>query len=321
MLVLSSHFVPLPGQAPESADNGTVRSFGNAAEELRASSSQAVCIEDSGFRCIRVTGDDRTRALHNLCTNDVEGLSPGEFCEVFFTSVKARILQNGYVSSHEGCHCIWLPGGDCESFLAHLRKYAFRTDVEYVPQESVVSVLIGPDSLRIVNSELGSTITASGLTGICTSWNENPVALFLAEEPPASSEPRSVAFSGRDLIEYWRIQEGLPVTGTDLTEDHLAPEAGRNELAISYRKGCYLGQEPIARIHAMGHVNRKLFRCELSAGGDEESLGTVTSVSDLQAGCRVGLVVLRVADAASPVTVALPCGGTAVARVRGASGE
>ncbi len=55
-----------------------------------------------------------------------------------------------------------------------------------------------------------------------------------------------------------RIEAGLPIWGIDLTDENLAQEAGRTASAISFTKGCYLGQEPIARLDAMGHVNREL---------------------------------------------------------------
>ena len=61
-----------------------------------------------------------------------------------------------------------------------------------------------------------------------------------------------------ELFEALRIEAGFPKHGVDITEDHLAQEANRTKLAISFTKGCYLGQEPIARIDALGHVNRSL---------------------------------------------------------------
>ncbi|TXT38384.1 MAG: folate-binding protein YgfZ [Planctomycetota bacterium] len=88
-----------------------------------------------------------------------------------------------------------------------------------------------------------------------------------------------------------RVAAGFPIYGIDITEDNLAQEVGRTELAISFTKGCYLGQEPIARIDAMGHVNRQLCRIELSSGPlpdsgtpvldkpapDGKQVGTITS--------------------------------------------
>ncbi|MEX0725121.1 MAG: glycine cleavage T C-terminal barrel domain-containing protein [Planctomycetaceae bacterium] len=68
----------------------------------------------------------------------------------------------------------------------------------------------------------------------------------------------SIPQGSHDEFEALRIQLGLPHYGIDLTDDNLAQEAGRTRTAISFKKGCYLGQEPIARIDALGHVNREL---------------------------------------------------------------
>jgi hypothetical protein len=90
-----------------------------------------------------------------------------------------------------------------------------------------------------------------------------------------------------------RIAAGFPLYGSDITEENLAQEVGRTAQAISFTKGCYLGQEPIARIDAMGHVNRQLCRLLFSsdtpplagtpvhenATPDAKVIGTITSSS------------------------------------------
>ena len=265
---------------------------------------------------ITVTGNDRVRVLHNLTTNDIQKLQPGDVCESFFTTVKARIVQNGYVSCHEDSHRIWLPGGPLEEFLGHLKKYAFRSDVTFEVAETPVSMLVGPKTPPMISGPHNSSFDTAGLSGIRQTWNGNPVVLFTAFRAN-DGEPQQVRFSGCTLVDYWRIQEGLPISGVDLTDEHLAPEAGRNATAISYQKGCYLGQEPIARIHAMGHVNRQLFRCCPGDLTSEEPKGKATSVSDVHGQPPMALVVLRVSDSAAPVPVALPDGRVVMATTAG----
>lgn len=75
-----------------------------------------------------------------------------------------------------------------------------------------------------------------------------------------------VQHAGEDEFHSRRIAAGFPLFGIDISDDNLAQEVGRTALAISFTKGCYLGQEPIARIDAMGHVNRQLCRIELPSG-------------------------------------------------------
>lgn len=314
---LSTYLVPPADHTPVQNDQGVVCSFGNPADELQSSISDVVCVEDAGFHVINVTGDDRLRVLHNLTTNDIQKLQPGDVCETFFTTVKARIVQNGYVSCHGDSHRIWLPGGPLREFLGHLKKYAFRSDVAFEVVETPVSMLIGPNVPPIVSGPAGSSFVTSGLCGIRQSWGGSPVVLFTADAA-GDGDAQELQFSGRSLVEHWRIQERLPVTGVDLTEEHLAPEAGRNAAAISYQKGCYLGQEPIARIHAMGHVNRQLYRCRPGDETSEEPKGKATSFSNVTGQSPTALVVLRVSDSAVPVPVTLPVGSVVMATVAGA---
>ena len=183
--------------------------------------------------------------------------------------------------------------------------------------ETPVSMLIGPNVPPIVSGPAGSSFVTSGLCGIRQSWGGSPVVLFTADAA-GDGDAQELQFSGRSLVEHWRIQERLPVTGVDLTEEHLAPEAGRNAAAISYQKGCYLGQEPIARIHAMGHVNRQLYRCRPGDETSEEPKGKATSFSNVTGQSPTALVVLRVSDSAVPVPVTLPVGSVVMATVAGA---
>jgi hypothetical protein len=83
---------------------------------------------------------------------------------------------------------------------------------------------------------------------------ENDVGRNLWQELTASG----IRPGGAEAFHAHRIESGFPLFGLDLTDDNLAQEAARTQRAISYTKGCYLGQEPIARIDALGHVNREL---------------------------------------------------------------
>ena len=106
-----------------------------------------------------------------------------------------------------------------------------------------------------------------------------------------------------------------------MSNENLAPEAERNSIAVSYTKGCYLGQEPIARLDAMGHVNRALRVIELSGDcsrqeiigrslltADNAVVGTVTSAVQGNAQSIVGLAMVRVNSATQPVFCELASG-------------
>ena len=80
-----------------------------------------------------------------------------------------------------------------------------------------------------------------------------------------------------------RIEAGFPLFGTDITDDNLPQEIGRNQQAISFTKGCYLGQETVARIDALGHVNRLLARVKFTAG-EVPATGTELFAADKPVG-------------------------------------
>jgi folate-binding protein YgfZ len=123
------------------------------------------------------------------------------------------------------------------------------------------------------------------------------------------------------IFDAFRIDAGFPIHGVDVSEDNLAQEAGRTEQAISFRKGCYLGQEPIARLDALGHVNRVLRVIAFAHGSspvrgdkvvDRDSraeLGTLSSVGRLAASAVMGMAVLRTSASPGSRVIALTGSG------------
>src|SRR5262249_53366715 len=84
-------------------------------------------------------------------------------------------------------------------------------------------------------------------------------------------------------IESARLEAGFPLFGQDITEDNLPQEVGRDAQAISFTKGCYLGQETVARIDALGHVNRRLVGLKFS-GTEIPQIGAAIIAGDQQVG-------------------------------------
>lgn len=129
-----------------------------------------------------------------------------------------------------------------------------------------------------------------------------------AEELKIGSKP-GLRPAGAEAFHALRIEARMPLYGVDISEENLAQEVGRNEQAISFTKGCYLGQEPIARLDAMGHVNRQLCRLRLEGGAvpppgtavcaeeGGDKIGRITSAalsySESQEGTPVALAYLK----------------------------
>ena len=288
---------------------------------------------------IELCGADRHAFLHNFCTNDVNKLRPGEGCEAFVTDVKGRILGHILISAAEDALWIDSVAGTNEVLVDHLDKYLIIEDVQVHDRtaESGSLCLVGPHADAWLRNK---EIDVSDLT----LWGRRPASLMghdvivrrVGFTLPTAFElvtPRQqlptlreeilatdVTEGGRDHFEALRIEAGFPHFGIDVTDENIAQEAGRTEQAISFTKGCYLGQEPIARLDALGHANKELRRLKLSAGPvpecgtpvrstTGEEVGRVTSAAQLPNDDRpVALAMLKTVATAEGTTVDV--GGT-----------
>ncbi|MEX0716129.1 MAG: glycine cleavage T C-terminal barrel domain-containing protein [Planctomycetaceae bacterium] len=271
---------------------------------------------------IEITGRDRVAFLNNFCTNDVKKLEPWQGCEAFLTNVKGRILAHVFVFVDSDS--IWLEtvAGAAPAIIAHLDKYVITEDVQLPDRTEEWGELFacGPGSIdrslrkfvsfsqRIASSGLGRTrrVDLFGVPGVLTSLNTGEAGVLLRETwevwtRPGGKERRP---AGAAAFHALRIEARLPLVGVDIGEENLAQEAARTEQAISFTKGCYLGQEPIARLDALGHTNRELRTLRLEAGpvpaagtpvfGNDQEIGRITSAALSYADDKpVALAVIR----------------------------
>ncbi len=281
---------------------------------------------------LQVSGRDRAKFLHNFCTNDVRGLEAGRACEAFFTDVKARVLGHGFILAFDERHEIWMLIDAASGLLRHLSRYVITEDVQFLELPDTDVCGIASESLTAAVVERitglsGSYVIASMRTfsldtdsrspcgnrvvGLTVDWAGTLLTLFAGDAANLADFRVRLAGQGASLLtvselERLRIEERFPAAGRDLLPEHLAPEADRNSTAISYRKGCYLGQEPIARLDAMGHVNRALRKIEVDgeisevAGASLQTasgavIGSLTSAADAPGGHCLGLAVVRLA--------------------------
>lgn len=290
---------------------------------------------------IEFTGDDRVSFLNNFCTNDLKQLAPGGGCEAFLANIKGRVL--GHVFLFVEDDSLWLetvPGQE-DALIAHLDKYLISEEVEMHRRSGEYGelYLTGPktfDALRDRGVALDlPEIGMHGRTEIAgigdismrrVDWFDTPGLLLVmpGESLPAVREHLTaggaIKPAGLTAFEVLRIESRFPWYGRDITDDNLAQEVARTDRAISFTKGCYLGQEPIARIDAMGHVNRELRGLRFEAGplptpgdsifapGDEKEIGRITSaarLSEAHPAVALGYVRSQFADAKTQVEAAI----------------
>lgn len=270
---------------------------------------------------IELRGSDRLAFLNNFCTNNVLSLQPGTGCEAFLTNVKGRILGHVIVSADEDA--VWLDSvpGSSEVITAHLDRYLITEDVQILDRTSEMGPLCmaGTGSFEWLSrhaplEELpvwGQTATAIGGVSlivrrvgfVCQPAFQLVVRHAEREQLLAMLNDEKIRSGNAQEFDALRIAAGFPHYGRDLSEENLAQEAARNEQAISFTKGCYLGQEPIARLDALGHTNRELRRLTLSSGPVPAAGVVVTSAEGVEAG-RITSAAVHPAKAA-PVALAM----------------
>ncbi len=252
---------------------------------------------------IAVTGRDRVDFLQGLVTNDVKRLRPGEGCAAAFLTPKGRMLADLTV------HCA--PEElivDAEPALARtldalFRKYVFFQQVAIENRTGVTGVLHlegtgAEETLRKVTgqdapAQAHSAVAVSGGRAVRESRGgfdgfDLRVAPAALGALGASLGAAGALAAEPAVLEAARIEAGIPRWGAELTEEVLPDEADLPARGyVSYTKGCYIGQEIVARIRTYGHVNRRLVGLHLAPGdvpsaGAEirkglQKVGTVTS--------------------------------------------
>jgi folate-binding protein YgfZ len=255
---------------------------------------------------VRITGADRVRFFHGFCTNDIQRLPVGAGCEAFLTNVKGKVVGHVFVFCGDRDLILETTPGQAESIIRHLDRYVVREDVQFADLQTRVAELFvaGPRSEAALAELIGAASPAEMLahqtghvSGVPISVRRVPLAavpaFFLSYPVERHTEVQQrlgeagARPCGPEVFEIVRVEAGFPWYGRDIHEDCLPQEVNRDAQAISFTKGCYLGQETVARIDALGHVNRKLagvrwYGSEMLQSGQEltvagQSIGRVTS--------------------------------------------
>jgi len=250
-------------------DEGVAAHYGDPLREQRATEASAGVVDRSNRGVVRITGPDRLSWLHSLTTQALDGLAPG-------ASAQALVLSpNGHVEHHltltDDGTATWLhvePGTAAAlvEFLESMR-FMLRVEVADVSQDHAVLTVLGP----------GASDIAAGLDGVRASVNPGPfgtIDLIVARDrlPGAAGDlvRRGAAAAGMWAFEALRIAAHVPRLGLDTDHRTIPHEVGWIDAAVRLDKGCYRGQETVARVHNLGHPPRRLVF--LSLDGSEDRL-------------------------------------------------
>lgn len=251
---------------------------------------------------IELRGGDRASFMHAFCTGDVKKLAPGEGCEAFVPGAQGKTLGHVLVLRETDRLLLDTSAGQAQPLIAHFDKYVISEDVEFrdLSAESRDVLVAGPQAEKLLRDVLQADPPAVRLAHVqgAIAGQDATVARVDYAGPDsffvrtaASSEQAvlnalvsaGAATCDSDAVEAARLEAGFPLFGRDITPDNLPQEVGRDALAISFTKGCYLGQETIARIDALGHVNKLLVGLKF-AGTDLPQPGTQLRSGDKPVG-------------------------------------
>jgi folate-binding protein YgfZ len=245
---------------------------------------QTVGVLDLGFRSrLWVRGAHRQKFVNGQVTNQVADLAAGQGCYAALTDPKGRMLSDLQIHCLSGELLLDFEPGLTTVVLGRLQRYVLSSDVKVADAGRDLGVLSlqGPKSVQVVQTCLPRVrLPAEPLSSV--SWSDPTLgALLLVNHGRLGSEgfdwfaPRAslpeladrLVRAVRDAggvpcgwhaMETVRIEEGIPRFGADMDETNLPPEAGLEARAISYTKGCYVGQEVVARIQSRGQVSKAL---------------------------------------------------------------
>ena len=223
---------------------------------------------------LRVAGPDAADYLQRMVSNDVEALAVGEACDALLLTAKARVIAPLRVLRRGEEDFLVLTEPELgDTVRTQLLRTRFAAKVEIEPEEHESWLVLGGEEVL--------------------------------DDRPAGDEV------GEEELERWRIEAGIPRWGREIDEQILPAEAGLDETHISFSKGCYPGQEPIARQRYRGKVNRKLRVLDVEGDAtpgtelllDGKKVGRITSAVP---GVALGYVRTEVPDDAQLEFAAKP---------------
>jgi tRNA-modifying protein YgfZ len=273
---------------------------------------------------LQIHGKDRCKVLNNLATQDLRTLCDGQSLETFVTEPKGKVFGHGMVVGLGQTVWFVTVPGQSERLLKHLDRYIIMEDAQVIDVSHQYSFWLCDDPVGFAGSmdrspaketSIVLPIEGQDVIAFWAPWIAEDSHLVLVPAPIETMFREKVASLGviesdfvcRGEWEARRIDQFWPWFGQDMDDKNLPQELDRDAHAISFTKGCYLGQETIARLDALGQVQKKLVRLLLSGrvlpflsepaetilrAGDTE-VGSLRSVAKRPNGELVGLAYVK----------------------------
>jgi tRNA-modifying protein YgfZ len=316
---MNSPLLTAPGAVPaDGADAGVAAHYGDPFAEQRALSLGFGLVDRSHRGIVRITGPDRLTWLHSLTTADIEHLQPGQAAEALVLS------PNGHVEHHltltDDGTALWahVEPGTAEPLLKFLESMRFMLRVELadVGDDYAVLTLMGPGA----GTEQAGGAAAAMELPFSTDLIFPRAALA---DAAAGLQAAGAVLAGMWAHEALRIADGRCRFGLDTDHRTIPHEVGWIETAVHLNKGCYRGQETVARVQNLGHPPRRLVLLHLDGSEDRLPVhGDPVAAADAPVGFvgsaarhyELGPIALALIKRTVPVDATLQAAGIAAAQ-------
>ena len=295
-------------------------SYGDVTAEYRALRN-GVAVVESTHDLVLVEGPDSASFLQGILSQDIEAMIPGEVARSFLLNPNGKLTALLWVLRGSERVMLFTDAGLGATVAESLNYFRIRVKAEISLEERPTWALVGPEAGDVL--DVGDRWTERNGTIIAPAPLPGLLRVLVAGDLPVSGLPRA----GSIAMTSVRVEAGEPVMDVDVDEKTIPQETGLVPESVSFTKGCYLGQELVARIDSRGHVNRHLrgivmTRNVLPPEGAEvwfgdRMCGTLTSVSEsLGVMAPIALCLLRrEVDPGTEVEVRWDAGSTpAIAR-------
>jgi folate-binding protein YgfZ len=269
-------------------------SYGNDSIAQTAIQTSVAVYDRSHWGRVQIGGADRLRFLHNQTTNDFNQQQPGQGCDTVFITSTARTIDLVTAYVLEDSVLLLTSPGYSQRLISWMDRFIFfadKVELKDVTDSTAAFSLIGPDSDRVIQ-QLGAAAligqphashavipvgTAEVRVAVGSGLTNPGYTLFTSSEQADALWQQLTAAGavpmGEQVWQQLRIEQGRPAPASELTDDYNPLEAGLWH-TISLSKGCYIGQETIARLHTYRGVKQQLWGVRLTQTAKPDSLIT-----------------------------------------------
>ena len=279
-------------------DEGVAAHYGDPLREQRVMAESGALVDRSNRGVVTVSGPDRLTWLHSLTSQHLERLAPGTTADALILSPQGHLEHYLTLTDDGTATWVHVEPGTAEALVGYLNSMRFmmRVEVEDLSGELVVQTLAGPvpaeGGFASRTDPADSPAAPLLADGVAAAVMTGPFGIDVLVKPEAAGKlgtgVAGIEVAGMWAFEAARIAGRVPRPGLDTDHKTLPHEVGLIETAVHLNKGCYRGQETVARIHNLGHPPRRLVFLHLDGSVDRlPAHGSPVTLAD---GTQVGFV-------------------------------